>query len=150
MSSVVAKHSVSAMHTYFLFQQMRILCYNMWTCGKKGELYILATVPLSSADAESTDILSLFRISVFQLLVVMFVLPIAAACLAWKKHVSFFAIIRYNIFCIDVTVADNHVIFSYVDYIISICCDDLVIQKSKQFSFVYIAPKESVPWIRRS
>ena len=59
-----------------------------------------------------------------------------------KKHmcVSFFVIARCKIFCIDVTLADNNVIFTYNDYRISICCDDLISQKSKQFSFVLIAP----------
>ena len=153
----------------FSFSNKSGYCVSLWTRGKKGELYILAQAPLSSDEPESTESLSLFRrqstihwyeinensqdnnICVWTTDGYVF-LPVTAACLAWKKHkcVSFFVIARCKISCIDVTVADNNVIFSYDAYIISNRCDDLISQKSKQFSFVLIAPKESVPWFRRS
>ena len=70
-------------------------------------------------------------VTVSELLMVMFVLPLLLHVWREIKHtcVSFFVIARCKMFCIDVTVADNNVIFSYDDYRISICCDDLISQK---------------------
>ena len=75
-----------------------------------------------------------------------------AACLAWRKHtcVSFFVIARCKMFCIDVTllITMSSLVTMITESVFAVMI--LSAKNKKKISFVLIAPKESVPWFRRS
>jgi hypothetical protein len=86
-------------------------------------------------------------VTVSELLMVMFVLPLLLHAWREKKHtcVSFFVIARCKIFCIDVTllITMSSLVTMITESVFAVMI--LSAKNPKKISFVLIAPKESVP-----